>query len=179
MWEQIRTNKRFSAILVSSLAFLALITGCQEEGYKSFASSSPKKTQRTWIGPEYWANPLQDWQLNNGRIECTQSGGDRNVFLLTHELTSKSGTLNMSVDLGLLIGKNEELNDGWVGYKLGVRGEFNDYRDNAVRGDGLKAGISTDGKLFIGKILPEAAREGYRLASEIRTGLVCWKKYWR
>ena len=44
-------------------------------------SQWPKGIERTWIGPEYWANPLQDWQLKAGRIECVASGGDRNVFL--------------------------------------------------------------------------------------------------
>ena len=28
------------------------------------------KIQRTWIGPEFWANRLQDWQLRSGRLEC-------------------------------------------------------------------------------------------------------------
>jgi phosphodiesterase/alkaline phosphatase D-like protein len=127
-------------------------TGCkgiQEEF--AFQSAWPKDVQRVWLGPEYWANPLQDWQVRNGRIECVQSGGDRNVYLLNSELIDKDGTLGMSVVLGRLEGDNEQLNEGWVGFKLGVRGDFNDFRDSAVRGEGFPVGMTTDGRLFIGK----------------------------
>ena len=41
--------------------------------------------ERAWLGPQYWANPLQDWRLIDGRIECCVSGGDRNVFWLTYD----------------------------------------------------------------------------------------------
>lgn len=134
------------------IALFIITVSCENFSTRDNSRSHlPQQTHRTWIGPEYWANPLQDWQLNNGRIECVQSGGDRNVFVLTHELISKRGTLHTSVDLGQLTRKNKELNPGWVGFKLGVRGQFDDYRDNAVRGDGFKAGISTKGKLFIQK----------------------------
>ncbi|MGI9545098.1 MAG: alkaline phosphatase D family protein, partial [Cyclobacteriaceae bacterium] len=101
--------------------------------------------------PEYWANPMQDWFLNRGRIECVASGGNRNVFLLTHELDSSAGDFRMNVDFGAA--SWETLADtGWVGFKVGIRGEFKDYRDNAVRGDGFPAGITTDGRLFIGEV---------------------------
>ena len=70
---------------------------------------------------------VQDWQLNNGRIECIASGGDRNVYLLTHELIEKPGTLNMSVNFGQL-DESESLDEGWIGFKIGIRGEFDDYR---------------------------------------------------
>jgi alkaline phosphatase D len=147
-----------SAAACTWIVMLIAIVGCENPSSRAYCQSQlPEKTQRTWIGPQYWANPLQDWQLNNGRIECVQSGGDRNVFLLTGELTSKPGTLHMTVDLGRLTRKNKEPGPGWVGFKLGVRGQFDDYRDNAVRGNGFKAGISTKGKLFIQKYDESAA----------------------
>ena len=117
-----------------------------------FHSDWPTST-RVWIGPEYWANPMQDWQLNNGRMECVTSGGDRNVFLLTHELDSITGDLKTQVTLGPL---EETRSEGWVGFKIGVKGEFQDYRDSAVRGEGLPVGITDKGTLFIGSLDPEA-----------------------
>ena len=39
-----------------------------------------------WLGEEYWANPLQDWRIAHGRIECTNAALDRNVHLLTRQL---------------------------------------------------------------------------------------------
>ncbi len=97
-----------------------------------------------WLGPEYWANPLQDWRRRNGRMECHVAGGDRNVYWLTKEL-GESGDFTMSVRLGRIEGGR-----GWVGFRVGVKGLFQDYRDAAVRGVGLEAGITSDGRLFIG-----------------------------
>ena len=41
---------------------------------------------RAWLGPDYWANPLQDWRKVGDRIECHVAGGDRNVFWLSKEI---------------------------------------------------------------------------------------------
>jgi PhoD-like phosphatase. len=106
---------------------------------------------RTWLGPHYWANPLQDWRLREDRLECHVSGGDRNVFWLTRELTSQPGDFVMSVRLGALDAEAAKERRGWVGYRIGMRGHFNDYRDTAIRGLGIEAGVSADGRLFIGK----------------------------
>ncbi|MFH0989632.1 MAG: alkaline phosphatase D family protein [bacterium] len=116
-----------------------------------FRSTLPGNTHRTWIGSEYWANPLQDWQIKNSRIECISSGGERNVFLLTHELNNKRSPFQMSVQVGRMENDSTKLDDGWIGFSIGVRGEFNDYRDDAVRGVGFPIGITTRGQLFIGQ----------------------------
>jgi len=105
---------------------------------------------RTWISPEIWANPLQDWQLSQGRIECISGGGGRNIFLLTRELADNGKGFSMSVSLGRLTGETGSLDPGWAGFIIGVRGDFQDYRDDAVRGEGYPLGITTGGKLFIG-----------------------------
>jgi phosphodiesterase/alkaline phosphatase D-like protein len=107
---------------------------------------------RPWIGPEFWSNPLQDWRIHGGRLECIAAGGDRNVFLLTRELSLNNGSLAMNVRLGRLESDTGALNDGYVGFRMGVRGAFKDYRDSAVRGTGLNAGLSMDGRLFLGKL---------------------------
>ena len=136
-------------IAIFCFSTIILLNSCTPD--QTFNSDLPEKVSRIWIGPEYWSNPLQDWQLNNGRIECVVSGGDRNVFLLTHELVETTGDLKISVRLGQL-NEIDTLDEGWVGFKIGIRGEFDDYRDNAVRGDGLPLGITTDGQLFIGQL---------------------------
>ncbi len=142
-----------SFFLLVVLSFL--IFGCQSGD--SFESNLPSDMNRVWIGPEFWANPLQDWQLHDGRIECSVSGGDRNIFLLTHELVSDPGSFEMSVLTGRIDITNETLDPGWIGFKVGVRGIFDDYRDSAVRGVGLPLGLTTRGQLFIGK-LDESAK---------------------
>ena len=134
-------------ILISLITF---IVGCQNKAQDEITGKLPTNTTRTWIGPEYWANPLQDWQLHNGQIECEVSGGFRNIFLLTHEIGKQTGDFFMSVKAKNL--NNESLTEGWIGFEIGIRGEFSDYRDNAIRGRGFPVGITTDGRLFIGKI---------------------------
>ncbi|MBC7924799.1 MAG: hypothetical protein H7039_04005, partial [Bryobacteraceae bacterium] len=122
-----------------------------------FQSRFEPTAERVWIGPEYWANPLQDWQLRNGRIECVVPGGERNVFLLTHDLTDKSAAFEMRVKCGN-INPAEPGREGFVGFRAGIRGRYNDYRDDAVYGIGMNAGVTADGRLFIGKPDPNLAR---------------------
>ena len=57
---------------------------------------------RAWLGPDYWANPLQDWRRRGERIECHAAGGDRNVFWLTREIAPGAASYRMSVRLGRL-----------------------------------------------------------------------------
>jgi alkaline phosphatase D len=112
-----------------------------------FTSKWSAATEQTWLGPEYWANRLQDWRLRNDRIECSFAGGDRNVFLLTHELSNRAEPFEIRVKLGLLAGDT-----GYAGFRIGMKAPFNDYRDTAIYGIGLDAGITADGRLFIGNL---------------------------
>lgn len=115
----------------------------------AFQIKPPSGVDRPWIGPQYWANPLQDWRLHDGRLECFVAGGDRNLYLLTHELKPGPGTLAMRVKCGRL--ENTDPKDGFVGFRIGIRGFYNDYRDSAIYGYGLEAGVTAAGSLFIGK----------------------------
>jgi alkaline phosphatase D len=114
-----------------------------------FASDFVEHTERAWIGPEYWANPLQDWRVARGRLECFVSGMNRNVQLLTHTLGSKNAGFRMSVKFGRLHPEGQ-LTPGWAGFRVGVVGPVDDYRSAAVHGRGLDTGITASGKLFIG-----------------------------
>ena len=126
-------------------------------GAGEFASVFPVDAERVWLGPDYWANRLQDWRVAGGRIECLHSGGDRNVHLLTRQLAPGTGDLTMSVRLGKL--GAGRLSPGWVGFRVGSIGEWKDYRDSCRRGKGLDCGVTTDGTLFIGK--PTGAASGF------------------
>jgi len=116
---------------------------------RAFTSAWPEKTTRVWVGREFWANPLQDWRVADGRLECATSGGDRNVHLLTRQLGEGRGDLAMRVRLGSLE-NTKSLTPGWVGFRVGVLGDWKEYRDSLRRGKGLDAGVTTDGRLFIG-----------------------------
>lgn len=124
--------------------------GAIAEARISFRSHWPGDVRRHWAGPEYWLNPLQDWRLSEGRLECFSPGEDRNVVLLTREVASRSGELALSVRLGRI--DSAPLEKGFVGFRIGIKDRMKDYRAAALYGEGMNAGIDADGRLFIGSL---------------------------
>ena len=105
-------------LLVFAIALSASVASADD-----FASDWDNQHDRVWIGPQYWANPLEDWRLNGGRLECTSPAPGRSLHLLTHQLGEQDGTLEMSVVVGLQEGSR---GDGSVGFELGARSELGD-----------------------------------------------------
>ncbi|MDQ3652506.1 MAG: twin-arginine translocation signal domain-containing protein, partial [Acidobacteriota bacterium] len=126
----------------------------QAAGFTSQWANTP---DRVWVGPEYWANPLQDWRIAKGRLECVKPARDRSVHLLTRLLSEKQGDLRMSVQVGRIGSKALSKGGGSVGFRIGILGPLGEYRNNLVFGNGLDAGITAEGTLFIGKIEPTGA----------------------
>lgn len=118
----------------------------------------PPNIVRPWIGADFWANPLQDWQLSDGRLECLISGGDRNVSILTREILPGSGGFTLTAEIGRHIADTAPLTAGFAGFRIGARGNFNDFRDTAIRGVGIDAGLATDCRLFISDLPADAPR---------------------
>lgn len=122
----------------------------------TFQSNWPKTLRRPWPGAEYWSNPLQDWRLQDGRLECFSPGGDRNVFLLTREVAARRGDVRMSVRLGKI--GNAATADGFIGFRVGIQNPMRDYRATAIYGRGMNVGIHADGRLFLGALTTSAPR---------------------
>ena len=141
------------ALVAAWIVAASLAAGCQPSTDHAFRSEPPPVT-RTWIGGEFWSNPLQDWRIRDGRIECLTRRPNRNVALLTHDVSGDDGDLHLRVRLGWIAGDSdtEGLPPGWAGFRLGARGAFHDHRDTALRGAGLNAGIHTSGFLFVGDL---------------------------
>ncbi|NNF33170.1 MAG: twin-arginine translocation pathway signal protein [Saprospiraceae bacterium] len=140
-------------------SILILLYGCQNENVKLESDWSDSDLERNWAGPDYWTNPLQSWLLKDGKMNCTVSGGDRNIISLTTELNEDISPFYMEVDIQKNVENGNSNDEGWVGFLLGRKGEFNDYRDDAVKGIGLCAGWSSDGKLFIGDLTQSTSIE--------------------
>jgi len=120
----------------------------------TFQSNIPDNIHRPWVGPDYWANRLQDWQIQNGRIECIRAAQNkpmRTLHLLTHRVTEDEGELNISVDLGTI---GETSPDSAAGVLIGAGANL-DYRAAALvhHGWGPDAGIfiglNANGQVFI------------------------------
>ncbi|MEO2279661.1 alkaline phosphatase D family protein [Pseudoalteromonas pernae] len=106
-----------------------------------------------YLGQQVWANPLQDWRVKDAQAQCYVSGGERNIFILTHEVTASSRFIELETQVTSL----DKQPKGSVGVRLGVQGQYHDYRDSAIRGLGLKVGVNEDGQLFIGQTVSKRA----------------------
>ncbi len=108
---------------------------------------------RIWIGPEYWANPLQDWRTANGAVIATP-GENRTLHRLTHQIAPGGGSLRMSVKLTPPLGGN---NGSSAGFRMGIRGLLDDYRHALVSpAKWIDAVLRADGHL----VLDGAVSEG-------------------
>jgi alkaline phosphatase D len=100
---------------------------------EEFSSYWDKQPDRYWIGPEYWANRLQDWQINNGKLECINGREPlRTVHLIHQCLVDKPGNLEMHITLGKIQGSNMLLENEWTGFMLGAGDLTMDYRRRAI-----------------------------------------------
>jgi phosphodiesterase/alkaline phosphatase D-like protein len=124
-----------------------------------FRSAWDQSPDRIWLGPEYWANPHQDWRVAGGRIECINAAPDRNVHVLTCQLANRPGNLEMSVRVGR-VGGGPLAGRGSFGFRIGILGslkdypDLHDYRNNLwpAAEAGLNAGVTADGGLFVGRM---------------------------
>jgi phosphodiesterase/alkaline phosphatase D-like protein len=135
-----------------------------------FQSSWPGDPDRVWLGPDYWANPMQDWRIAGGRIECIRAAPDRNVHLLTAAVSQEPGTLAMAVRVGRPGGAALGAGRGSFGFRAGIMGPLREYRNSLIFGTGLDAGATADGRLFIGNLGQErpGAFDADREAVELR-----------
>lgn len=120
----------------------------EESGFKSNWENWP---DMKWIGPEFWGNRLQDWELKGGKAVCNFSGPNRALHILTHQIGSENKDFQESVVVEWL---NKDLignPEAYVGFRLGAKGPFEDYRSAAVFGKGLDVGITGSGQLILGE----------------------------
>ena len=114
----------------------------------AFQSTWHKEQNRIWVGEEFWANPMEDWRIQDGVLECVRAGGNRNVQSLIAQMQDGGGKFELKLELGLMeAGKA----GGTAGFRIGIQSEFKDYLHRVFHGKGMGAGITTTGHLFIGK----------------------------
>ncbi len=101
---------------------------------------------RVWLGGEFWANPMEDWQIADGSAECRSLGGNRSIHSLTHQITNPKKGFSMSVHVSQLEARGK---DAGAGFRLGVRSELNEYRSNCFVARGINAGVA-GGQLLLG-----------------------------
>nr|WKN35401.1 alkaline phosphatase D family protein [Tunicatimonas sp. TK19036] len=104
-----------------------------------------------WVGPEYWGNRLQDWQIKDGKLQCDVRAENRTLHSLTCQLSESAKAFETSVILEFPDSQSEKSEKNYAGFRIGAKGKFDDYRSAAVFGNGIDVGVTTEGKLFIGE----------------------------
>ena len=134
-------RKLYLVILVSAYSLFA----------DDYDLKLPSNVTRPWVAPEIWTTPMMDWQLNDGRIEVVQGGRGHDLQLLTHQMRSGNGRFSMSVRTGSLRDPSQENSLGATGFRFAVTGAMpEEYRSNLFGSNGVNAGVTTDGRLFVG-----------------------------
>lgn len=113
-----------------------------------------------WAGPQYWGNRLQDWPLRNGKLICDVVGINRSLHLLTVQNPNGNAPLDLSVKIDRLHDNLGEYETGCIGFRIGAKGPYEDYRSAAVFGKGLDVGLTPNGNLKIGEEEIETVLKG-------------------
>lgn len=154
-----------NSILYKTIFFLLVLFSiiwfsCDiNEGNEMFESDFEGIDTPTFVGSEYRPNSINDWQVSDSRMECLVSDENRNLKLLTRELGSQSGTLEMTVRVGFFNQTLSNRNNNWAGFSIGSKGEFLNYGNRAKLYNGIKIGVCTNGALFIGEPSPNHKNE--------------------
>jgi hypothetical protein len=129
-------------------AFAVLTISACGTGEKFTAEFSD--VDRTWVGPDFWANRLQDWNLENGVLVCLNEVNPmRTVHVLTANLSDRKGTFEASIEINM---KELINNNASAGMLLGA-GPGQDYRQAALihhsygKNGGLYVSLSASGIL--------------------------------
>ncbi|NVJ47032.1 MAG: alkaline phosphatase D family protein [Cytophagia bacterium] len=99
-----------------------------------------------WLGGEYWANPLQDWQLIDGKAVCVAKAANRNFHVLTIQKAETPEDFETHISIEL----HDKSDLKCAGLRLGAKGPFPDFRSAAVFGNGLDIGLNSTSELVIG-----------------------------
>ena len=120
-------NRKTAFLMVAAL----LVAGLGIPAWAQFASAFDRTPDRPWIGPEYWTNPLQDWRIAGGALECINAGPARSVILLTRELSDRPAPFTSSIDLAPWQPAADKSSSAWVGFRLAARGRFGENGDRS------------------------------------------------
>ncbi len=123
----------------------------------SFEKTWDDTPNQVWAGADLWANRLQDWRVENGRLECVPNRNLplRALYLLDQDLSGNGVAFEMSVEIGRIESEISNQPDGAAGFLLGVGNGKMDYRAAALihqtpgAGAGLFVGINHLGRTFI------------------------------
>ncbi|GMW00220.1 MAG: hypothetical protein AMXMBFR84_13580 [Candidatus Hydrogenedentota bacterium] len=137
----------------AGIVTLAILAGCAAQAVE--VTFSWRGLNRTWIGPDFWANRLQDWQVANDRLECVEGDAKfpyRTVHALTYRLSDKPGRATLKAVIGPINPSDGEILPGFAGFLFGAGNSSIDPRLTAL----VHQRPATDGGLLA--VVDRAAR---------------------
>lgn len=147
------TSRLSACLLFTGLASSLFVTGLQAQ---VFSSNWVNEPNRVWIGADFWANRLQDWRIQDGRLECVAQPNlpMRTAHLLSHRLNGSTGQVDFSIQMGAVRGEDAIHPESERGVLFGA-GKQMDYRAAALihqwagPGGGMFLGVDGSGRLFL------------------------------
>ncbi|MCA8952235.1 MAG: alkaline phosphatase D family protein [Planctomycetes bacterium] len=132
----------------------------------AFQSSWQAQADAVWLGPDYWPNRLQDWQLRGGRAENVRADLPmRTLHLVTWRSANARGTLTVRVRLGRVSDGEAPLpQSAFAGLLVGAGGPDLDPRAASLvqsapgPGGGCVFGVDGAGRLFVRQNLAADSR---------------------
>ena len=108
-----------------------------------------------WIGKDWHANRLQDWQVKDSEVLCTEVS-QRLPMRTLHFLTATiDGDFNITVTTAPIEHESEQKKNAWSGFLLGVGSDDIDYRLSALvhhvpaKDGGVIAGVDHECMVFL------------------------------
>jgi hypothetical protein len=144
-----RLSRRLTLKWLSSLAVFGIVPKREAEAQETGDRLDrwDRTPDRVFLGGEFWANPMEDWQVREGWAECLVSSGNRSIHSLGKALRRADCSFTMSVRLFKPVGLGK---DGGAGFRIGVRSDIDEYRSNCFANGGIDAVISGD-QLLLGR----------------------------
>jgi hypothetical protein len=124
--------KVFVRLIITTTILTALFSSCNRSE-TSYTSGWEHQPDRVWAGPEFWANRLQDWRIEDGKLKCVNNTlGLRTVHLLTHQVGDGYGRMKIELTMGLSRQAVRQGSEGWAGILVGAGAGTLDYRGSAL-----------------------------------------------
>jgi alkaline phosphatase D len=136
---------------IAPVCLAILVIGC---GGQSAEVLIPTDTGRVWLGPDFYANRLQDWRLEGGRILALEGRPIkpmRTVHLLSRAVRGPGFRVGVQIEGAGTSGSS----DDWAGFLLGAGSPEIDHRISVLThhwpapGGGVFVGIDGRGRLVV------------------------------
>jgi len=96
-----RNGLRISVFLFLLVSLAASCLEAQSEDSSTPVENWDFIRMRRWVGPNFWANRLEDWEIRDGFLMPTNGDPDfpvRTVHAITREVLRTRGSYFLSVD---------------------------------------------------------------------------------